>query len=130
MQFLQRAISRWNELISWTSIRIDDIDIKFPQCIMVAYRGCYAMISPYGNQFYYTWKMFLWKISKDELMTIYWMMCYPRHTTRMLCEQCNIDIVYLDRSFLGSHKGITSSYQSSLIELKMCLKYIYLYSRY
>ena len=25
---------------------IDLIDLKFPQCIMVAYQGCYAMVSP------------------------------------------------------------------------------------
>ena len=30
----------------YKTMSIDDIDIKFPQCIMVAYRGCYAMISP------------------------------------------------------------------------------------
>ena len=30
---------------SLSSSLIDDIDIKFPQCIMVAYWGCYAMVS-------------------------------------------------------------------------------------
>ena len=56
---------------------IDDIDIKLPQCIMVAYRGYYVMISPKGIQFYYTWKMFLHNISKDDLIIIYYMTRYP-----------------------------------------------------
>ena len=43
---------------------------------------------------FYTLKMFLWKIAKDELMAIYWITCHPRYTTRMLCEECNINIVY------------------------------------
>ena len=36
------------------SNKINLIDTKFPYCIMVAHRGCYAMISPRGIQFYYT----------------------------------------------------------------------------
>ena len=44
------------------SNKINLIDTKFPQCIMVAHRGCYSMISPRGIQFYYMWKMLLWNI--------------------------------------------------------------------
>ena len=74
---------------------IEIIDIKSPQCIMVAYRGCYAMIFPKGFQFYYTWKISLKYIESwcKLMMTICWMTCHPRYTTRMFWEECNIGIV-------------------------------------
>ena len=73
---------------------------KFPQCIMIAISGMLRNDISLRDQFITRERYFFWNISKDELMTLYRMTCHSRYTTRMLCEECNIDIVYWKRCFL------------------------------
>ena len=59
--------------------------------------------------------MFLHNISKDDIiMIIYYILhdALPRYTTRMLCDECNIDIVYSILFLIANHNIIFSARSS------------------